>query len=97
VDLAEAHLIVGTLAGVIVGVLLVTGHRGSGGLAGRSPGLRRRGRMVAVADQLPSPDAARTESVLEAVLERITYADEDTGYTIARVGSWPSRSSPAPG
>jgi exodeoxyribonuclease V alpha subunit len=26
-------------------------------------------------------------SVLEAVLERITYANEDTGYTIARVAT----------
>jgi exodeoxyribonuclease V alpha subunit len=43
--------------------------------------------MVAVTGQSPSSDAARTHSVLEAVLERITYANEDTGYTIARVAT----------
>jgi exodeoxyribonuclease V alpha subunit len=32
------------------------------------------------------------ESVLEAVLERITYANEETGYTIARVAT--ERSGP---
>jgi len=42
--------------------------------------------MVAVAGQSLSPDAPR-ESVLEAVLERITYANEDTGYTVARVAT----------
>ena len=36
--------------------------------------------------------AAGTESVLEAVLERVTYANEDTGYTIARVAT--ERSGP---
>jgi exodeoxyribonuclease V alpha subunit len=36
----------------------------------------------------PSPVAApHGQSVLEAVLERITYANEDTGYTIARVAT----------
>ena len=38
----------------------------------------------------PAPSAANTphsQSVLEAVLERITYANEDTGYTIARVAT----------
>ena len=30
---------------------------------------------------------APAESVLEAVLERVTYADEETGYTIARVAT----------
>ncbi|HXA63382.1 MAG TPA: ATP-dependent RecD-like DNA helicase [Streptosporangiaceae bacterium] len=40
-----------------------------------------------MADQSPSPGTARHESVLEAVLERITYANEDTGYTIARVAT----------
>ncbi len=33
------------------------------------------------------PDDRRSPSVLEAVLERITYANEDTGYTIARVAT----------
>ena len=40
--------------------------------------------MVAVTGQSPSPHG---QSVLEAVLERITYANEDTGYTIARVAT----------
>ncbi len=43
--------------------------------------------MVAVTGQSPSPDAPQNPSVLEAVLERITYANEDTGYTIARVAT----------
>jgi exodeoxyribonuclease V alpha subunit len=43
--------------------------------------------MVAVTGQSPSSDAAREHSVLEAVLERITYANDDTGYTIARVAT----------
>jgi exodeoxyribonuclease V alpha subunit len=30
-------------------------------------------------------DAPRRQSVLEGVLERITYANEETGYTIARL------------
>jgi exodeoxyribonuclease V alpha subunit len=34
-----------------------------------------------------SPHPSQSQSVLEAVLERITYADEDTGYTIARVAT----------
>src|SRR5271170_5729565 len=33
------------------------------------------------------PTAAPPESVLEAVLERVTYANEETGYTIARVAT----------
>src|SRR5258708_27359811 len=45
------------------------------------------GRMVAVTGQSPSPDAPQSLSVLEAVLERLTYANEDTGYTIARVAT----------
>ena len=38
---------------------------------------------------LPVADAARPASgaVLEAVLERVTYANEETGYTIARVAT----------
>jgi len=43
--------------------------------------------MVAVTGQPPLPDAPPGLSVLEAVLERITYANEDTGYTIARVAT----------
>jgi exodeoxyribonuclease V alpha subunit len=43
--------------------------------------------MVAVASQSPLPRAPQGQSVLEAVLERITYANEDTGYTIARVAT----------
>ena len=34
-----------------------------------------------------SADLPQSQSVLEAVLERITYANEDTGYTIARVAT----------
>jgi exodeoxyribonuclease V alpha subunit len=34
-----------------------------------------------------SARAPHSQSVLEAVLERITYANEDTGYTIARVAT----------
>ncbi len=51
------------------------------------PRLGMPGRMVAVTGQSPSPDAPQSLSVLEAVLERITYANEDTGYTIARVAT----------
>jgi len=43
--------------------------------------------MAAVTGQSLSPDAPRGLPVLEAVLERITYANEDTGYTIARVAT----------
>jgi hypothetical protein len=35
--------------------------------------------MVTVTGPSPSPDARQSLSVLEAVLERITYANEDTG------------------
>jgi len=45
------------------------------------------GRMAVVTGQFRSPDAPPGLSVLEAVLERITYANEDTGYTIARVAT----------
>ncbi len=45
------------------------------------------GRMVAVTGPSPSPAEPRSPSVLEAVLERITYANEDTGYTVARVAT----------
>jgi exodeoxyribonuclease V alpha subunit len=36
---------------------------------------------------LSAPASSQSQSVLEAVLERITYANEDTGYTIARVAT----------
>jgi len=50
-----------------------------------------------VHDPRPSPqvgasEAVRGESVLEAVLERITFVNEETGYTIARVAT--ERSGP---
>ena len=59
----------------------------SGPLARGAPRLGMPGRMVAVTGQSPSPAAPQSLSVLEAVLERITYANEDTGYTIARVAT----------
>ncbi|MGC4807534.1 SF1B family DNA helicase RecD2 [Micromonospora sp. DT233] len=40
-----------------------------------------------VAGPPASPDAPARGVVLEAVLERITYANEETGYTIARVAT----------
>jgi exodeoxyribonuclease V alpha subunit len=43
--------------------------------------------MTAVTGQSLPPDPPRGLSVLEAVLEQITYANEDTGYTIARVAT----------
>jgi exodeoxyribonuclease V alpha subunit len=43
--------------------------------------------MAVVTGQSPLPDVPQGLSVLEAVLERITYANEDTGYTIARVAT----------
>ena len=44
--------------------------------------------MVAVTGRPPSPNApARPSSVLEAVLERFTYVNDETGYTIARVAT----------
>jgi exodeoxyribonuclease V alpha subunit len=43
--------------------------------------------MATVTGQFPSPEVPPGLSVLEAVLERITYANEDTGYTIARVAT----------
>src|SRR5262249_48141784 len=45
------------------------------------------GTMARVTGQFPLPDVPPGLSVLEAVLERITYANEDTGYTIARVAT----------
>ena len=36
---------------------------------------------------VPDAPARRAGAVLEAVLERITYANEETGYTIARVAT----------
>jgi len=43
--------------------------------------------MSAVTSTHQAPSGAPTESVLEAVLERVTYANEETGYTIARVAT----------
>jgi exodeoxyribonuclease V alpha subunit len=43
--------------------------------------------MATVTGQFPSPEVPPGLAVLEAVLERITYANEDTGYTIARVAT----------
>jgi exodeoxyribonuclease V alpha subunit len=43
--------------------------------------------MVVVTGQSLPPDVPPGQSVLEAVLERITYANEDTGYTVARVAT----------
>jgi exodeoxyribonuclease V alpha subunit len=45
------------------------------------------GKMAAVTGKSPLPDTPQGLSVLEAVLERITYVNEDTGYTIARVAT----------
>ena len=46
--------------------------------------------MGRVSTSSPARDAERRRlggTVLEAVLERITYANEETGYTIARVAT----------
>jgi exodeoxyribonuclease V alpha subunit len=45
--------------------------------------------MGRVTTSSPARDAERHRggAVLDAVLERITYANEDTGYTIARVAT----------
>ena len=43
--------------------------------------------MVAVTGRSRAPSPPRPTSVLEAVLERVTYVNEDTGYTIARVAT----------
>jgi exodeoxyribonuclease V alpha subunit len=43
--------------------------------------------MAAVGNTRQSLAGAGVESVLEAVLERITFANEETGYTIARVAT----------
>ena len=48
--------------------------------------------MAVVTGQSPLSDVPQGLSVLEAVLERITYVNEDTGYTIARVAA--GRSGP---
>src|SRR5206468_8893411 len=45
------------------------------------------GRMAVMTGQSPLPEVPPGLSVLEAVLERITYANEDTGYTVARVAT----------
>ena len=56
-----------------------TGARGTGARPSRPP------RVSALAPSSARPP--QSQSVLEAVLERITYANEDTGYTIARVAT----------
>jgi exodeoxyribonuclease V alpha subunit len=43
--------------------------------------------MATVTGQLSLAGMPPGLSVLEAVLERITFANEDTGYTIARVAT----------
>ncbi len=43
--------------------------------------------MTDVRSPRQPPSGAPAESVLEAVLERVTYANEETGYTIARVAT----------
>src|SRR5258708_21847800 len=63
-----------------------------GRLARGAPRLGMPGRMVAVTGQSPSPDAPQSLSVLEAGLARLTYAHEDTRYTIPPVA--PERAGP---
>jgi exodeoxyribonuclease V alpha subunit len=48
--------------------------------------------MTGVSQPSPTAGAGPAESVLQAVLERVTYANEETGYTIARVAT--ERSGP---
>jgi exodeoxyribonuclease V alpha subunit len=55
-------------------------------------GLGPGGRMPGVTSTRQAPRGAGAESVLEAVLERITFLNEETGYTIARVAA--ERSGP---
>jgi len=43
--------------------------------------------MVAVAGRASPAQRARPAVVLEAILERVTYVNEETGYTIARVAT----------
>jgi exodeoxyribonuclease V alpha subunit len=43
--------------------------------------------MSAVESARQRPSGTGSDSVLEAVLERITFANEETGYTIARVAT----------
>ena len=43
--------------------------------------------MAEVRSTRQAPPGAAAESVLEAVLERVTYANEETGYTIVRVAT----------
>ena len=63
--------------------------RGAGACAWSRAGAgARRSRPPHVSASAPSSALApQGQSVLEAVLERITYANEDTGYTIARVAT----------
>jgi exodeoxyribonuclease V alpha subunit len=75
---------------------VTTGVAGRCRVAIHAPGRRFDGKICAVTSsrQLPrgAAHAPAVESVLEAVLERVTYANEDTGYTIARVAT--GRSGP---
>src|SRR5204862_5427513 len=59
--------------------------------AGGGTGVRI-GRMSDVSSPRQFSPGPGMESVLEAVLERISYANEETGYTIARVAT--ERSGP---
>jgi exodeoxyribonuclease V alpha subunit len=43
--------------------------------------------MVAMTGPSPAPSPPRPATVLEAVLERFIYLNEDTGCTIARVAT----------
>jgi len=47
----------------------------------------RMGKMPEVSSARQALPGAPAESVLEAVLERVTYANEETGYTIAWVAT----------
>ena len=67
--------------------LAIAAAAGSGPPGAGASRLGMPGAIVAVTGQSPSPAAPQSLSVLEAVLERITYANEDTGYTIGRVAT----------
>ena len=87
----------GTLLGLGVVLLRCRGQAPTGDLgrlAGRAPRLTMSvalGTMMNMTVARSSPDAAH-QAVVEGVLERITYANEDTGYTIARLAT--ERSGP---
>ena len=70
----------------------IAGFRGRWPVAGqRCPvAVVTAGTMGRVSTSSPARDAERRRAggtVLDAVLERITYANEETGYTIARVAT----------